>query len=141
VNRVDIAESLADTTDLSRVTPKGYTLLHAPGIDESMARFLVLRGVSVEATNTRGETAYQYLERKHGRVAGMQPIESIKNIENARKDIIMPVLVPAMKPSRREDNFTTMPHSLAKSVFNRELSGKQMSGRTLTSKYDAIMPR
>ena len=132
-----ISECARLGADINHQSDKGQTpLFGMAGVEKSdSAKMLVLWGADSEITDDKGRTAYT---RYQHRLGNLNP--AIKNDKTARKEIIVPALVSAMKPNRLEDNFPTMPHSLTKSVFNRELSGKQMSSSKLASKYDAIMP-
>jgi hypothetical protein len=121
IEQIDVIEAFADTFDPAHVTVRGNSLLHNAGLDTQATAYFVLKGVPFEQPNKRGETAYQYLERK----SELQN-ENVKDMETVRKNIIEPALVSAATFSKREDCFPGMQASLPKLLFNRQYTGTKM---------------
>lgn len=119
INQIEIAQLLADKTDLTHETKDGNTVLHNIGLHEATVEFLVLKNANlIDHINDSGETPYQFL-RGNGRT-----IRSIKNIETAREEIIMPALIPVMKPTKFDDQLPHMQPCVTKSILNRQITGK-----------------
>lgn len=102
--------------DPNSQTVDGQTPMHFAATDKEIVRFLILAGGDEEVT-VDGKTPYDYSRRD-----GL-PNNELQDRSLVRKQIIMPHLLPAMG------------NDVVGFLSKRQITGKQMSHRTLTDSY------